>query len=521
MTGPEAQAPKVFVSYSWDDEEHRGWVHGFATRLRADGVDAELDQWDVHLGDPLPEFMERAVRENDFVLVICTPKYKERSDGRVGGVGYEGDIMTAEVFSTRNHRKFIPVLRRGGWSSAFPSWLHGKAGVDLRRDPYSEEQYRRLLEPYTAKRLSGRPSDPDPVGLAGEAVTETEPVPNMSPGIRPGQLPPFHELDEYTFQELCRDILDAEPSVATCEVYGTRGQAQYGIDLLAVAADGDGIEVGQCKCYENFTPRQIERVREEFFEHYGSHWQPRKVKRFILFVAGDLSSTQHQDKILEERDLFAAFGIGYEVWSAAQIRNKLRPRPDIVSTYLQPAEHWVRVICGTSLPAAHPAPAMQSPAVDWVNAVTLGASGTQRVRGGRATTGGHARSLARGPAEGSRVDARRAEGRHRNVGGRFAGNQGQGAALRVRREAAHLGRHRQGQTAGGRGPRPVPLGRRNEGSSPDSPCGDRGRCGRGAPRGEARRGFGEPQGVAFARARRLRRIPPGIGSAPRGPAAGA
>jgi tetratricopeptide (TPR) repeat protein len=368
VTGSEARAPKVFVSYSWDDEEHRGWVHDFAARLRADGVDAKLDQWEVHLGDPLPEFMERAVRENDFVLVICTPKYKERSDGRVGGVGYEGDIMTAEVFSTRDHRKFIPVLRRGGWSSAFPSWLRGKASVDLRRDPYSEEQYGRLLDTLYGETPQRPPLGSRPSRLAGQTETEIEAVSNMSPGIRPGQLPPFHELDEYTFQDLCRDIFDAEPSVATCEVYGTRGQAQHGIDLLAHRADGNGIEVGQCKRYENFTPRQIERVREEFFEHYGSHWQRRNVKRFILFVAGDLSSTQHQDKILEERDLFAAFGIRYEVWSAAQIRNKLRPRFDIVSTYLQPAEHWVQVICGVNLPAAHPAPAMQSLAMDWVNA---------------------------------------------------------------------------------------------------------------------------------------------------------
>ena len=132
MIDSEAREPSAFVSYSWDDEEHRAWVYDLATRLRTDGVDAKLDEWEASLGDPLPEFMERAVRENDFVLVICTPKYKERSDGRVGGVGYEGGIMTAEVLSEKNHRKFIPVLRKGGWSSAFPSWLSGKKGADLR-----------------------------------------------------------------------------------------------------------------------------------------------------------------------------------------------------------------------------------------------------------------------------------------------------------------------------------------------------------------------------------------------------
>jgi hypothetical protein len=40
--------------------------------------------------------MEKSVRENDYVLIICTPTYKSKSDNRVGGVGYEGDIMTGK-----------------------------------------------------------------------------------------------------------------------------------------------------------------------------------------------------------------------------------------------------------------------------------------------------------------------------------------------------------------------------------------------------------------------------------------
>jgi hypothetical protein len=67
--------------------------------------------------------MEREIRENDFVLVVCTPKYKTKSEARIGGVGYEGDIMTAEVLANQNHRKFIPVLARGAWIEAAPSWL--------------------------------------------------------------------------------------------------------------------------------------------------------------------------------------------------------------------------------------------------------------------------------------------------------------------------------------------------------------------------------------------------------------
>lgn len=42
--------------------------------------------------------MEKSIRDNDHVLVVCTPSYKRKSDERHGGVGYEGDIMTGEAF---------------------------------------------------------------------------------------------------------------------------------------------------------------------------------------------------------------------------------------------------------------------------------------------------------------------------------------------------------------------------------------------------------------------------------------
>jgi hypothetical protein len=92
---PPPKRPKSLVSYSWEDETHKDRVRKLATRLRADGVDVTLDRWHSEPGDQIPAFMERDVRENDYVIAICTPNFKERSDHRDGGVGYEGDIMTA------------------------------------------------------------------------------------------------------------------------------------------------------------------------------------------------------------------------------------------------------------------------------------------------------------------------------------------------------------------------------------------------------------------------------------------
>lgn len=160
------QPPTAFLSYSYDSPEHKEWVLKLASRLRANGVKATLDKWEIEPGDPLPEFMERAVRENDFVLIVCTPRYKEMSDSRTGGVGYEEDVMTAEVLTERNQRKFKPLLRSGNWNESAPTWLKGKMYVDLRGNPYSEDEYKGLLES-----LLGTRAKPPPVRSHSAAKT--------------------------------------------------------------------------------------------------------------------------------------------------------------------------------------------------------------------------------------------------------------------------------------------------------------------------------------------------------------
>ena len=137
--------PTAFVSYTWESEAHKKWVLELAARLRADGIETILDQWHAIPGDQLPAFMEKAVRESNYVLVICTPRYKDRSNRREGGVGYEGDIMTGEVFTTKNERKFIPILRASEWLEAAPTWLQGKYYIDLQGTPYSEYHYHDLV----------------------------------------------------------------------------------------------------------------------------------------------------------------------------------------------------------------------------------------------------------------------------------------------------------------------------------------------------------------------------------------
>lgn len=136
---------KVFFSYSWDSDIHIDWVRKFAERLEADGIDVNLDQWGLSPGQPLTQFMETSIRENDYVLIICTPAYKKKSDDRDGGVGYEGHIISAELLYKKNYLKFIPILRSGSWEEAAPSYCLGRYYIDLRENSKKfESEYIRL-----------------------------------------------------------------------------------------------------------------------------------------------------------------------------------------------------------------------------------------------------------------------------------------------------------------------------------------------------------------------------------------
>lgn len=207
--------PRAFISYAWEDDAHKGWVKTLAERLRRDGVDVLLDKWALAPGDQLPEFMERAIRENDYVLIVCTPLYREKSDGRSGGVGYEGDVMTGEVVASRNHRKFIPLLRRGSWAEAAPSWLKGKVYVDLSDGPYSEDHYQDLLATLHNRREGAPP--------VGSAPAFARPSPRSAPGRSPSS------FERSTSDEPIRITGIIVDEVGHPRNDGSRGSALYAV----------------------------------------------------------------------------------------------------------------------------------------------------------------------------------------------------------------------------------------------------------------------------------------------------
>ncbi|MDP1832013.1 MAG: toll/interleukin-1 receptor domain-containing protein [Geothrix sp.] len=122
--------PKVFISYSHDSTDHKKWVLDLATHLRASGVDAVVDQWDLKPGDDLAHFMETHLASADRVLMVCTKTYVEKANKGIGGVGYEKMIVTADLLSRIDSNKVIPIIRQTV-TKEVPSFLRSKLYLDF------------------------------------------------------------------------------------------------------------------------------------------------------------------------------------------------------------------------------------------------------------------------------------------------------------------------------------------------------------------------------------------------------
>jgi hypothetical protein len=142
----ENQSPKVFLSYSWDSDQHKTWVLNLADKLVANGVNVTLDQYELKLGRNLTHFMERAVQDADKVLLIMTENFKLKAEGRQGGVGYEYSMINAEWYQNQtDNTKFIPVLRGEDRTASTPIFVNAFINLDMRKDSEWDNNIEELL----------------------------------------------------------------------------------------------------------------------------------------------------------------------------------------------------------------------------------------------------------------------------------------------------------------------------------------------------------------------------------------
>ncbi len=105
----------MFISYSWDDDDHIDWVYLLAQELRRFNIEVTLDRKDLKPGEQISYFMEQAISTADVCILVCSSNYVFKADNRTAsGVGYETILTTDRYLNTEpNERKrFIPNCQK-------------------------------------------------------------------------------------------------------------------------------------------------------------------------------------------------------------------------------------------------------------------------------------------------------------------------------------------------------------------------------------------------------------------------
>lgn len=210
----ESEPPRVFVSYSHDTPAHKQWVAELSARLRHDGIDVALDQWDLRLGADAVKFMERGVRDASRVLMICTENYVARVDKGMGGAGYEGMVVSGQLIRDMGTEKFIPLMRQERGKSLLPTALSTRRYVDFCDDAGFEQAYEELLtELHGVAAASKPPLGTSPFKGVSSQTRLAEPAAKAtaSPARSRVRVP-----REFSEQEKDQFLEDAYESIAKC-----------------------------------------------------------------------------------------------------------------------------------------------------------------------------------------------------------------------------------------------------------------------------------------------------------------
>jgi tetratricopeptide (TPR) repeat protein len=193
-------APVVFISYSHDSKEHIDRVLALSDKLRSEGVDCILDQYETSPPEGWARWMDKHIRDSNFVIMICTETYyrrvmSEEKSGTGRGVKWEGNLIYQHIYNadTMNTR-FIPVLFEQSDSKYIPIPCQGGTYYCIYQD--YEGLYRHLTnQPLVIKSNLGKLQELAPRQRIQDFFADLKVSLAKMPSTSPDLFGREHELD--------------------------------------------------------------------------------------------------------------------------------------------------------------------------------------------------------------------------------------------------------------------------------------------------------------------------------------
>jgi hypothetical protein len=154
--GTPKQPVRVFISHTSKTDDAVEWVKTLALYLIDQGIQARLDRFHLRRGMDLPQWMCNELALAKKVVVVCDEAYKQKADGRLGGVGWETMIMQGDIAALPpDSTKYQVVVRAPEMDKGLPIYLRTRYAFHA-PNPTMDKEFREEL----VKELLDLPIDP-------------------------------------------------------------------------------------------------------------------------------------------------------------------------------------------------------------------------------------------------------------------------------------------------------------------------------------------------------------------------
>ena len=142
--------PIVFISYSQDSASLADKVLELSNKLRSEGIDTILDQYEESPAEGWLRWMENSIDRAEYVLVIGSKGYLDKQTGKVPvgsgrGVKWESNIIYQKLYNADSlNTKFIPIVFDEKDLSFIPIPLQGATFYNVSTQSGYDKLYWRL-----------------------------------------------------------------------------------------------------------------------------------------------------------------------------------------------------------------------------------------------------------------------------------------------------------------------------------------------------------------------------------------
>jgi len=151
----------IFISYSYDNDDHEKWVNKLADDLeKYKEFHVIYDKYDLTSFNDKNYFMESGIYDSNITLIIATKKYSNKANFREAGVGIETYMAAARHWEdfVKEKKSSTLIIIRDNPEKNVPRYMKGKIYLNFNDDSSYNDKLFELIDSIQNNSRRNRPA---------------------------------------------------------------------------------------------------------------------------------------------------------------------------------------------------------------------------------------------------------------------------------------------------------------------------------------------------------------------------